>query len=63
VAVPRQTIVLLLVCLRALQRWVDIKAAVDTHLAWFGRIFELFRHVGVFVSLLPILNRFPARRD
>jgi hypothetical protein len=49
IAVPRpvfveyraqEELVLLLVCLGALQRRVDIKAAIDTHLAWLSRSFE-----------------------
>lgn len=34
---PQKELVLLLVCFRALQRRVDIKATVDTHFAWFGK--------------------------
>jgi hypothetical protein len=49
IAVPRpvfveyraqEELVLLLVCLGALQRRVDIKAAIDTHLAWLSRSSE-----------------------
>jgi hypothetical protein len=49
IAVPRpvrvehlaqEELVLLLVCLRALQKRIDIKAAVDTYLAWLSRSFE-----------------------
>jgi hypothetical protein len=36
----QEELVLLLVCIRALQRRIDIKAAVDTYLAWLSRSFE-----------------------
>ena len=36
----QEELVLLLVCRRALQRGVEIKAAVETYVAWLSRTFE-----------------------